>query len=259
MRRTLFVLLLIGGLCIAPASVAAAASAHGVREHRCTSPNYKTSKLHGGKAYGKEEVLQDVWDALKIKQTLYACAGDSWYVKAVVGDKGGAVQSYPNVETNFKDPKVSSLRHLDSKFRVSDPPTGSGLDYEAAYDIWLGSAHTWYARTHTEMMIWPYSHRQVPAGKLRGTVRLDGRTWKVWFAGKIGSANGDIVTYRAEKNYTRGTTDLFSFFRNAAKRGYLEAGTSTRLWQVDFGYELCGTPHSGSEFQVTAFSVKARS
>jgi hypothetical protein len=144
--------------------------------------------------------------------------------------------------------KISKFTSLTSDFRVSSPPTGLGLDYEFAYDIWFngyGGSH------HTEMMIWTYTDGRRPAGsELPGMVNIDGRMFEVWIYG----AGGYIVTFEAINNYTAASTDLLPFFSYASSRGWLYDGKSAPLWQIDYGVELCGTPKM-TKFDFTDFSV----
>ena len=197
-------------------------------------------------------VENDVWNPISINQTLYSCKFDSFYVKAKVKNRAGAVQSYPSSQYTFAKPvEISKFRSLTSDFRFSDPPTGSGLDYETAYDIWINS---YGGRNHTELMIWTYTHGQRPAGtKLPKKTRIDGREYSVWKGGTL-KKGGDLVTFVATSNYTSGNTNLLPFLRDATSRGLLYKGADARLWQVDYGAELCAT-RGLTTFDFTDFSV----
>ena len=253
MRLLVSIVALVGlsGLLIVPE-----AGHGGPGHHACTDPNYTTSADQGRVSYGSEVVSQDVWNPASISQTLSACAGNSWKVKATVNNEGGAVQSYPDTNVTTPATELSSFSTLTSNFRLTDPPTGAGLSYEGAFDIWLGDENEWAdASSHTEMMIWNYTvGSRAPAGSQVGTTTLDGHTFSVWLAGGIGQSNGDIVSFEATTNYEAAHTNLLPFFTYAAGQGWLEAGINTYLWQVDYGLELVATP-KGTVFNLEAFNI----
>jgi len=248
---------LIGVFGISQGSASAKPTPTTVKRHPCTDPNYKSSSYSGGVAYSNYYVTNDVWNPVSITQRLSACGHNSFYVTAHVKNEGGAVQSYPNSQINFDSPTVASFATLTSNFGFKDPPTGSGLDYEFAYDIWLGGATAWAdPGTHTEMMLWEYNHVQRPAGSVVGTATLDGARWTVWEVGNLTGKNGDIVTFVRKARAERGRMNLLVFFDYAAGKGWLQRGRSAHLWQVDWGAELCAAP-KGSVFDFTAFNVKS--
>jgi hypothetical protein len=237
-----------------PGNAAPTASQQSVVRHPCKHPNYKSSSYEGSKNYGSNYVVEnDVWNPIKIKQTLYSCQHNSFYVSASVTNKGGAVQSYPSSQYTFNSPvEISRFSVLKSDFGVKRPPTGKGLDYEFAYDIWVNGYN---GNHHTELMIWEYNHGQTPAGSKRGTASLAGARWEVWKGGRVGKDGGDIVTFVNKVSTESGTLDLRALLRYAATRGWLDGGMSARLWQVDWGVELCATPKR-TIFDFTAFNVK---
>jgi hypothetical protein len=237
-----------------PASQAFAATATAkVPTHKCTRWNYASSSHKGQRAYGKGFIVEnDVWNPERIEQKLYSCNFDSFYVQADVHNRDGSVQSYPSSQYTFRRPvKISEFRSLASDFRISGPPTGRGLDYEFAYDIWING---YGGSGHTELMIWTYNHGQRPAGsELRGTIAIDGHRFKAWVAGRV-DHGGDIVTFEAINNYTAGDMNLMPFLDHAASKGWLHDGRSTPLWQIDFGAELCATATT-TKFDFTDFDV----
>jgi hypothetical protein len=240
-------------LTLATPPVSADVTTANIPTRQCAKANY-TSRAHDGqRAYGSHYIVEnDVWDPISIKQTLYSCKFDSFYIKATVKDRGGAVQSYPSSQYTFAKPvEISKFSSLTSDFRFSHPPTGSGLDYEAAYDVWINN---YGGNNHTEMMIWTYNHGQRPAGtKLSKTIRVNGRVYDVWKGGTL-KKGGDIVTFVAASNYTSGDTNLLPFLHAAAERGWLYKGANARLWQVDYGAELCAT-RGLTTFDFTDFNV----
>jgi len=225
-------------------------SAPAVPTHRCSHWNYSSSNYSGHADYGSGYIVEnDVWNPVQINQNLYTCSFDSFYVEADVKNVGRAVQSYPSSQYTFASPvKASKFESLTSDFRVSDPPTGSGLVYEFAYDIWFNG---YGGDGHTEMMIWTYNDGRKPLGtQLPGRVTIDGHEFTVWEYG----IDGYVVTFEAVHNYTAGSTSLLPFFSYASSHGWLTNGMSTPLWQIDYGVELSGT--SGfAKFDFTDFSV----
>ena len=213
----------------------------------CTSPNYTSSSTSGSVNYGSYTVEQDMWNPVSITQSLSACNYNSWYVTAQVANQNdgycATVQSYPDTRINEPSQTIASMTTMTSDFGDMTPPTGSGLCYESAYDIWLGPSVNGYDTTNnTELMIWTDVDGVTPAGSVVGTVSLDGMSWKIYLANTPSSSGGDLLSYVAETNFTSGGLNLLAFFDDAASRGYLEAGTSTPLWQVDYGYELYSIP-----------------
>jgi Glycosyl hydrolase family 12 len=221
--------------------------------HQCIGWTYKSNADEGQQAYGQRYMVKNnVWAPKKISQTLYSCNFDSFYVEATVRYKAGAVQSYPSSQYTFATPlAISKLSSLTSAFRVTSPPTGRGLDYEFAYDIWING---YSGPHHTELMIWTYTDGQRPSGsELPGTVTLDRRNYEVWKAGTL-SDGGDVVTFEATNNLTASDSNLEPFLDYAASHGWLYGNRSAPLWQVDYGAELCETP-AATKFDFTDFSV----
>jgi hypothetical protein len=232
----------------------AAAQTATIPKTECAKPNYKSGSYDGQHAYGSHYIVEnDVWNPVSIKQQLSSCNFDSFFVEASVKDRGGAVQSYPSSQFTFARPiRISKFSSLISDFRFSNPPRGRGLDYEAAYDLWING---YGGNNHTEMMIWTYNDGQLPTGRtLRTPISIDGHMFKVWEGGTL-SKGGDIVTFEAVKNYTSGRTNLRPFHQYAARQGWLHNDDAAALWQVDFGAELCATSGT-TKFDFTDFNVK---
>jgi hypothetical protein len=220
---------------------------------QCGDPNYISSSYGGHTGYDSNYMVENnVWNPIKISQKLYACQPNSFYVSASVANEAGAVQSYPSSQYTFSSPvKISKFSNLTSDFGFKNPPTGWGLDYEFAYDIWING---YGGNDHTELMIWEFDYGQTPAGSEVGTASLDGSRWLVWKGGTVGKDGGDVVTF-VNAPAESGTTNLLDFFDYAAGKGWLSGGRNADLWQVDWGAELCATPKN-TVFDFTAFDVK---
>jgi hypothetical protein len=219
--------------------------------HQCTSPDIKSTSYLKKFSYSSNYiVMNDVWNPVQINQKLYACNFNSFYLSANVQYRDGAVQSYPSAQYTFPDPpSISKFTSLSSDFRVSDAPSGPDLDYEFAYDIWFDG---YSGNNHTELMIWTYTHGRRPSGsETPGTIVVDGHRFAVWDY----SGAGNLVTFVALNNYSAGSTDLLPFFSYASSHGWLHSGTSTPLWQIDYGVELVSSP-SNTEFDFTDFDIR---
>ena len=243
-------LLLTVGTLAGCDSVAQPSSAS-VPTHQCSNWKIKSTSYLTKYSYGPDYiVMNDVWNPVQIDQTLYSCNFDSFYVSADVQYRGGAVQSYPSAQYTFPvPPSVSKFKSLASDFRVSNPPIGSGLDYEFAYDIWFDG---YGGNDHTELMIWTYTHGRQPSGnELPGTFAVGGHTYAVWDY----SGGGNLLTFVSLDNYTAGSTNLIPFFSYASAHGFLHSGESTPLWQIDYGVELSAAP-TNTRFDFTDFDVR---
>jgi hypothetical protein len=229
------------------------ASKQFVATQQCRDPNYISSSYQGHTDYDSNYVVENnVWNPIRIFQKLYSCQHNSFYVSAsVANEDGAAVQSYPSSQYTLSSPvEISKFRTVTSEFGLKSPPTGSGLDYEFAYDIWFNG---YGGNNHTELMIWEYNDGQTPAGSKVATASLDGSRWLVWKGGNAGRDGGDIVTFVSAPRES-GTVDLLDFFDYAAANGWLSHGKDAELWQVDWGAELCATPRN-TIFDFTAFNV----
>ncbi len=217
----------------------------------CTHPNFTTSSRHGGATYGRYYVTNNMWNPLSVHQTLSSCSYDRWYVEASMTSQGGAVQTYPNAQMTFDHrPALRSLASLSTTFADATRPSGRGYDYEYAYDIWIngyGGAGT------SELMIWNYNNGQSPGGTRMGTFATGGHTFDVYLSGTASS--GDYVAFVARSNFTSGTYDLVAFFQHAVAKGWVEHTSAAKLWQVDYGVEICSTNGHRARFGVGNFDV----
>ena len=199
-----------------------------------------------------------MWNPESVSQTLYACNYNSWYVKSAMTSQGGAVQTYPDSQMTFNnEPAISSLTGLTSAFADGSTPSGSGFDYEYAYDIWFNG---YGGHTHTELMIWNYNDGQSPGGNSAGSVTVDGHTYDVYEGGNFDTCSpapcgGVYLAFVATSNFTSGNYNLLDFFNYAISKGWISGGSSGKLWQVDYGTEICSTNGTISTFEFTNFNV----
>src|SRR5262245_31980747 len=88
----------------------------------------------------------DMWGAngYDVWQKTVFCEHDSWYAEIDADNNAndGAIKSYPNSHVDYHDwatgfePPLSSYPTLTSTY-AHHSPTGDGLIYDWAYDIWL--------------------------------------------------------------------------------------------------------------------------
>lgn len=230
-----------------PAQAASAAA-------ECTSPTFTTSAYQGGTTFGSYYVTNNMGRPISVHQTLSACNYNSWYVDSTMTSHGGAVQTYPSSRITFNNsPELSSFSSLTSDFAESTTPSGSGLVYDYAYDI---SINGYSGTAHSELMIWNYNNDQTPGGTKVGTTTSGGHTYSV-FLGARSASIGDYIAFVATANYTGGSVNLLDFFKFAASKGWVSNGMSAKLWQVDYGVEICSTNGRPARFDFTNFDVLA--
>ncbi len=210
----------------------------------CTKPQFVTSQAFGGWTDGAYYLYNNMWNVsgYSVSQTLYACSHSNWYVVAEMNnDSGdGAVKTYPNVQMNFNEPKISSFHSITSTFAETGPGTGI---YEDAYDIWINGVAS---SGSTELMIWTDNVRQVPSGSVQAAVTFGGRTYKVW-------KSGSYIAFVAGTNFSAGSMNLLQFFDWVIAKGWIPA--SSTLGQIDYGAEIVSTNGVPATFTFTNFSV----
>ncbi|MGH9089725.1 MAG: GH12 family glycosyl hydrolase domain-containing protein, partial [Acidimicrobiales bacterium] len=218
---------------------------------QCANPNFSTSSPGGGTTYGSYYVSNNMWNPISAAQTLNTCNYNSWYVDATMTSQGGAVQTYPNSQMTFDNqPGLGTLSSLCSSFAESTTPSGSGYDYEYAYDIWING---YGGAGSSELMIWNYNNGQAPGGNLQGSFVDGGHTYDVYVSGNASS--GDYIAFVATSNFTSGSYNLVDFFDHAIDAGWIDGGSSGKLWQVDYGLEIGSTGGQLAKFAVTNFDV----
>ena len=213
---------------------------------KCTNPTFISSKPFGGHTFSKYYVTNDMWNisGYTVKQTLYACNYNNWYVVATMNNdkKDGAVKTYPNVHEDFSSVPISSFASLSSNFAETSPHVGI---YEDAYDMWINGLAT---RGSTEVMIWNDNYNQVPSGSVQGTITISGHSYKVW-------KSGSYIAFVATANFTSGTINVLDFYYYIILKGWI-APTSV-LNQIDYGAELVSTNNTPATFSFTNFSISS--
>ena len=184
------------------------------------------------------DLYNNEWNSAEAgPQTICGNSGADWQVTST---QGGAdptsVKTYPSVQKNYSNEAVGQFTKMTSSYAESMP---SGGDFEAAYDIWLNGLSK-------EVMFWVDNHGQAPAGTKRATVTLGGLTWDLY-------ATSGYWAFVLNHNASSGTVDLLAGLRYLQSTGALSA--SDKLWQVNFGWEICSTLNKPEVFRVTSYSL----
>jgi hypothetical protein len=122
-------------------------------------------------------------------------------------------------------------------------PSVSGLDAEAAYDIWLNDLNK-------EVMVWVDNHGQTPAGSKVAAYSVSGATWDLYV-----TSDNSYMAFVREGNADSGSVDLFTLLKDLEGRGLLSS--SDTLWQVNFGFEISSTGGRQASFSVTNYSLNS--
>ena len=215
------------------------------------NPVFVTSDPNGGWSTGGYYVHNNMWNSAQYSpctSTLYAWSHDHWRVVARMNNqKGdGAVKTYPNVHRDYRSVPIGSFDSITSHFAETSPQVGI---YNVAYDIWINGIAT---PGCTEIMIWNENFHQVPGGRYVQDVTFGGRTYKVYKRSGSG-----YIAFMAATNFTSGTMNLLDIMKWAIAKGWLPSQST--LNQICFGVEMVSTDDADATFQVSAFSIDAKS
>jgi hypothetical protein len=171
-------------------------------------------------------------------QTICGNSGADWQVTSTQGGSDPtSVKTYPSVQKNYSNVPVGQFTKMTSSYSESMPSSG---DFEAAYDIWLNGLNK-------EVMFWVDNHGQTPSGDKKATVPLGGLTWNLYATG------GGYWAFVLDHNASSGTVDLLAGLRYLQSTGALSA--SDKLWQVNFGWEICSTQDKPEVFRMRNYSL----
>jgi Glycosyl hydrolase family 12 len=164
--------------------------------------------------------------------------GHDWQVTSTQRARNTEVLTYPSVQKNYPNRALSSFTSMTSSYAENMNAT-AGTDAEAAYDIWINDLNK-------EVMFWVDNHGQTPAGSKVATVTLGGLTWDYY------QENG-YYAFVLNHNATSGTVDLLAGIKYLISRGVLSS--SDKLWQVNFGWEICSTAGVPQTFTMSNFTL----
>jgi hypothetical protein len=233
-------------LCIAVAGVLLSSCATGRQVvSSATAPRnavWESSAKFGIWHDGGFDVFNNEWNAAQAgPQTVWADSFHSWGVVSTQADTTG-VKTYPSVQENFRDTRLTSLRRLTSSFAESMPPAAADYRAEAAYDLWLNDYKN-------EVMVWVDNHGQQPAGIVSSEAVLSGQHFRLY----RGNAHMVSLVLLAGTHETTGSVNLLLALRWLVDHGYLRGSSS--LTQVDFGWEIVSTNGIPLEFTLRNYSL----
>jgi hypothetical protein len=171
-------------------------------------------------------------------QQICGNSGRDWQVTSTQRAGNTAVLTYPSVQKNYPNRALSSFTSMTSSY-AENMHAVAGTDAEAAYDIWINDLSK-------EVMFWVDNHGQTPAGSKAATVTLGGLIWNYY-------KTGGYYAFVLDHNAPAGTVDLLAGIKYLISRGDLSA--SDKLWQVNFGFEICSTAGTPQTFTVSNFSL----
>ena len=177
-------------------------------------------------------------------QTICGNSESDW--QAVSNQRAGntAVLTAPSVQIPYNNSNgypLSDFSSLSSSY-AENMHAVAGTDAEAMYDIWLNNLNK-------EVMFWVDNHGQTPSGSVVATTTFSGATWDLWQTG------GGYWAFVRKGNASSGTVDLLAGLKYLESRGDLAA--TDKLWQVNFGWEICSTAGAPETFTVSNYSVNS--
>jgi hypothetical protein len=186
---------------------------------------FQSSARFGAWHNGGFIVFNNKWNGSAGPQTIWARSFHDWGAVSTQRAGNTAVETYPCVQKVFNNVPVSSFRLIQNGFTESMPANRSGLDAEAADDVWLN-------KFNIEVMIWVDNHGQRPAGRVVGHATIFGQHFAVWHT-------GTYFAFVLDHNETSGRTHMLASLRWLMSHGFISR--SVTLSQVDFGWEIAST------------------
>lgn len=176
-------------------------------------------------------------------QTICGNSESNWQVTSNQRAGNTEVLTYPSVQVNYNSQDGYPLSRFSSMTSswAEQMPSVSGLDAEAAYDIWLNDLNK-------EVMVWVDNHGQTPAGSKVATYSVSGATWNLYV-----TSDNSYMAFVREGNADSGSVNLFTLLKYLEGRGLLSS--SDTLWQVNFGFEISSTGGRPASFSVTNYSL----
>ena len=178
-------------------------------------------------------------------QTICGNSESKWEVTSNQRAGNTEVLTYPSVQVNYNSQDGYALSRFSSMTSswAEQMPSVSGLDAEAAYDIWLNDLNK-------EVMVWVDNHGQTPAGSKVAAYSVSGATWDLYV-----TSDNSYMAFVREGNADSGSVDLFTLLKDLEGRGLLSS--SDILWQVNFGFEISSTGGRPTSFSVTNYSLNS--
>ena len=171
-------------------------------------------------------------------QRICGNSGHDWQVTSTQRAGNTGVLTYPSVQRNYPNRTLRSFTSMTSSYAESLNAV-AGTDAEAAYDIWINDLNK-------EVMFWVDNHGQTPSGSKVATITLGGLTWDYY-------QTSGYYAFVLNHNAKTGTVDLLAGIKYLMSRGVLSG--SDKLWQVNFGFEICSTAGAPETFTVSNYTL----
>src|SRR5215472_17216660 len=227
----------VTSVAVIAAAVAASPASASIPRH----PAWKSSAPFGAWNNGGFIVYNNEWNSSAGPQTIWADSYRHWGVESRQQAGNTAIETYPCVQKNFNNVPVSSFHLIRNGYTESMPANTTGLDAEAADDIWLNNYNI-------EVMIWVDNHGQTPSGKVIGHATLFGQHFAVWHG-------GTDFSFVLNHNETSGVTHILAAIRWLIRHHFLNANVTVA--QINFGWEIASTNGKPKDFTVTNYWLHA--
>ncbi|HEX6933381.1 MAG TPA: hypothetical protein VF162_14645 [Streptosporangiaceae bacterium] len=225
MRRALLALLAAAAAMMAAGPAFASVPAH---------PKWRSSDPFGSWHNGGYIVYNNEWNSSHGPQTIWANSFKYWGAVSTQAAGNTAVETYPCVQKNFNNVPVRSFKLIRSGFTEYMPSSKSGLDAEAANDVWLN-------KYGIEVMIWVDNHGQRPSGNVIGHATIFGQHFAVWHG-------GTDFTFALNHNENKGVTHVLAAIDWLIN--HHQIASDVTLTQVDFGWEIASTDGHARSFTM---------
>lgn len=225
MRRALVALLAAGAAFMAAGPAFASIPAH---------PKWQSSDPFGAWNNGGYIVYNNEWNSSHGPQNIWANSYKDWGVTSTQAAGNTAIETYPCVQKNFNDVPVRSFSMIRSGFTEYMPSNKTGLDAEAANDVWLN-------KYGIEVMIWVDNHGQRPSGNVIGHATIFGQHFAVWHG-------GTDFTFALNHKENEGVTHILASIDWLINHKQISA--SVTVAQVNFGWEIASTDGKARSFTM---------
>lgn len=203
------------------------------------NPAWQSSDPMGSWNNGGYVLNNNEWNGSAGPQTIWADSYRHWGVASNQPAGNTAIETYPDVQKVYNNPRVWSFHTIRNGFTES-MPSGAGLSSEAADDIWLNNYNL-------EVMIWVDNHGQKIYDQVIGHTTVFGQHFTVY-------RNGTEFIFALNHNETHGKTHILASIAWLMRHGYVPH--SATLTAVEFGWEIASTNGHPMNFKVSNYWVR---
>ncbi|HEY3905327.1 MAG TPA: hypothetical protein VGM14_15570 [Streptosporangiaceae bacterium] len=205
------------------------------------SPRWSSTAPFGAWNNSGLIIYNNEWNQPTGPQRIWADSYHSWGAQSNQAAGNTAVETYPCVQKDYNNPQVMSFHLIRNGFTES-MPHASGLDAEAADDIWLN-------KYKIEVMIWVDNKGQRPSGDIIGHATIFGQHFAVWHG-------GTDYTFALDHNETTGVTHILASIAWLIHHG--QVASNATLTQVNFGWEIASTGGRKLGFKVSSYWLHSK-